>query len=301
MLLADFLDPKTIAYENRVLNRVQVYEEIIDRICRQRQHTTYKCGKAMLEAILEREKESSMAYSTGIAIPHIRVDGLEDTLIGMTFLQNPLDYDGTEVNWVVLIFTDRSSSKIYLNIVAALLKLSQDTELMRQVRQAADGHALIHLLRHRDVSIGKDLCLGDIMITDPCCVSPDATLRDLDKIINEHAISLVPVVDENRGYLGEVTVLDVLKVGVPDYLMRMDNLAFLRTFEPLENLFENEDKITVREIMRKDAKTLSPDSSIVEAVFQMIQNRRRSFSVVDRGRLVGVVTAMDVFRRVIKA
>lgn len=301
MLLADFLDPKTIAYENRVLNRVQVYEEIIDRICRQRQHTTYKCGKAMLEAILEREKESSMAYATGIAIPHIRVDGLEDTLIGMTFLQNPLDYDGTEVNWVVLIFTDRSSSKIYLNIVAALLKLSQDTELMRQVRQAADGHALIHLLRHRDVSIGKDLCLGDIMITDPCCVLPDATLRDLDKIINEHAISLVPVVDENRGYLGEVTVLDVLKVGVPDYLMRMDNLAFLRTFEPLENLFENEDKITVREIMRKDAKTLSPDSSIVEAVFQMIQNRRRSFSVVDRGRLVGVVTAMDVFRRVIKA
>lgn len=301
MLLADFLDPKTIAYENRVLNRVQVYEEIIERICRQRQHTTYKCGKAMLEAILEREKESSMAYATGIAIPHIRVDGLEDTLIGMTFLQNPLDYDGTEVNWVVLIFTDRSSSKIYLNIVAALLKLSQDTELMRQVRQAADGHALIHLLRHRDVSIGKDLCLGDIMITDPCCVLPDATLRDLDKIINEHAISLVPVVDENRGYLGEVTVLDVLKVGVPDYLMRMDNLAFLRTFEPLENLFENEDKITVREIMRKDAKTLSPDSSIVEAVFQMIQNRRRSFSVVDRGRLVGVVTAMDVFRRVIKA
>ena len=115
MLLADFLDPKTIAYENRVLSRVQVYEEIIERICRQRQHTTYKCGKAMLEAILEREKESSMAYATGIAIPHIRVDGLEDTLIGMTFLQNPLDYDGTEVNWVVLIFTDRSSSKIYLS------------------------------------------------------------------------------------------------------------------------------------------------------------------------------------------
>lgn len=301
MLLADFLDARTIDFESRILKREQVYLDIIDRICQQHRQHAPNCGPSMLEAILEREQEAAMSYPSGIAIPHLRVDGLADTLIGMTFLQNPLDYDGIKIRWVVLIFTDRSSSNIYLNIVAALLKISQDHQLMQQLHSLQDGHAVINLLRHQQVEVGRDINIADIMVSEPVCIAPEALLSELDSLINEYKISMLPVVDENRNYLGEVHILDVLKVGVPDYLMMMNDLAFLKSYEPLERLFEQESELRVRQIMRSDRKTLSPDTSIIEAAHHMIQERKRSFCVVDKGRLLGVVTAMDIFRKVIKA
>jgi CBS domain-containing protein len=58
----------------------------------------------------------------------------------------------------------------------------------------------------------------------------------------------------------------------------------------------------VKDIMQSDTEYLSPAASIPEVVFMMIQKQKRFYSVVDdSGKLVGVVTAMDIFRKVIKA
>lgn len=301
MLLADFLDARTIAFEPRILPREQIYQEIIHKICALRHQATPGCCQPMLDAILEREKEAPMAYPTGIAIPHIRLEGLADTLIGMTFLQNPLNYNGIKVHWVVLIFTDKSSSKIYLNIVAALLKLSQDPEAMNRLHGQRDGHGVIHWLKNAGIEVGTDLTIADIMVANPVCVGPEYTLSQVDSLINEHNISLLPVIDPEGRYLGELNILDILNVGVPDYLMRMGDLKFLKSYEPLENLFEKEEEIHASDIMHKERKVLDPDDSIVEAVYHMIKEGRRYFCVVDNGKLQGVVTAMDIFRKVIKA
>ena len=112
---------------------------------------------------------------------------------------------------------------------------------------------------------------------------------------------MLPVVDAQNTYLGEVGVINLLKVGVPDYLMMIDNLNFLSNFEPLEHLFDKEDIVTVREIMYANHVTLSPSTSIIEAVTLMIRYKCRFFSVVENGKLVGVLTAMDVFSKVFKA
>ena len=149
MLLASFLEAHNILFENRVLTKEQVYKQLVDRLCSQ-----YKlpvCGSKLLELIFQREEEVSSAYPTGIAIPHIRMDGLNDTLIAMTFLQNPLDYNGIKVSWVVLILTDKTSSKTYLNIVAALLKLSKDKEAMAALASAGDGYSVIQYLKRNEV------------------------------------------------------------------------------------------------------------------------------------------------------
>jgi CBS domain-containing protein len=119
--------------------------------------------------------------------------------------------------------------------------------------------------------------------------------------MNEHNISCIPVVDNEGRYLGEISILDVLKVGMPDYLMMIDNVAFLRSYEPLESLFEKEELVCAEEIMQKNTRVLSSDASIVETVYHMIKDNKRYFCVVDKEYLVGIITAMDVFRKVIKA
>ncbi len=297
MLLASFLEAHNILFENRVLTKEQVYKQLVDRLCSQ-----YKlpvCGSKLLELIFQREEEVSSAYPTGIAIPHIRMDGLNDTLIAMTFLQNPLDYNGIKVSWVVLILTDKTSSKTYLNIVAALLKLSKDKEAMAALASAGDGYSVIQYLKRKEVEVKKDVTVADIMVQNPIAVLPQYSLRELINLMGTHRVAGMPVVDETGKYIGEVNVLNLLKVGVPNYVMMLDNLSFLASYEPLENLFGKQDILFVKDIMTTGDVFIRPESSIIEAVFLMFSQNKRYLSVVKDEKLVGLVTAMDILIKVI--
>ncbi|MCK9610820.1 MAG: PTS sugar transporter subunit IIA [Candidatus Cloacimonas sp.] len=297
MLLASFLEAHNILFENRVLTKEQVYKQLVDRLCSQ-----YKlpvCGSKLLELIFQREEEVSSAYPTGIAIPHIRMDGLNDTLIAMTFLQNPLDYNGIKVSWVVLILTDKTSSKTYLNIVAALLKLSKDKEAMAALTSAGDGYSVIQYLKRNEVEVKKDVTVADIMVQNPIAVLPQYSLRELINLMGTHRVAGMPVVDETGKYIGEVNVLNLLKVGVPNYVMMLDNLSFLASYEPLENLFGKQDILFVKDIMTTGDVFIRPESSIIEAVFLMFSQNKRYLSVVKDEKLVGLVTAMDILIKVI--
>ncbi|HQJ96701.1 MAG TPA: PTS sugar transporter subunit IIA [Candidatus Cloacimonas sp.] len=297
MLLASFLEAHNILFENRVLTKEQVYKQLVDRLCSQ-----YKlpvCGSKLLELIFQREEEVSSAYPTGIAIPHIRMDGLNDTLIAMTFLQNPLDYNGIKVSWVVLILTDKTSSKTYLNIVAALLKLSKDKEAMAALTSAGDGYSVIQYLKRKEVEVKKDVTVADIMVQNPIAVLPRYSLRELINLMGTHRVAGMPVVDETGKYIGEVNVLNLLKVGVPNYVMMLDNLSFLASYEPLENLLGKQDILFVKDIMTTGDVFIRPESSIIEAVFLMFSQNKRYLSVVKDEKLVGLVTAMDILIKVI--
>jgi nitrogen PTS system EIIA component len=299
MYLFDLLNPKAIIHESRILAKEQVYQMLVERICK---HYKLPIDKdALLNMVLERDELSSTAYPTGISIPHIRMEDFDDTVVGMAFLQNPLDYDGTKVHWVCLVITDKSSSNLYLNLVAALLKISKDAELVAALMDT-DGFGVVQKIKHLEILLKKEITIADVMITDVISIPPEVLLSELSDILCSSRLSYIPVTDEAGHYLGEVNILHLLKVGVPDYLMMLDDVSFLRSYEPLEHLFEQQDLLRVGEIMHNSDVYLKPQASIPEAVFEMIQHHKRFYSVVDdAGLLVGVITAMDIFRKVIKA
>lgn len=299
MQLASFLDARTLFVEQHPRTRQEIYQEMVSRICKA--NPLPVCGQKLVDLILERDQESSTAYPTGLAIPHVRMEGLNDTVLSICVLNHPIDYDGSPVSMIVLIITDKSASRIYLNIVAALLKASKDPEIVAQIRNCRDGHELLSVIKKLEIKVKDNVSVQDIMTTNPVTIGPRATLRELGSVMSEHDVAVIPVVDEQHKYLGEVGVINLLKVGVPDYLMMIDNLNFLSNFEPLEHLFEKEDIVTVGEIMYDNHVVLAPSTSIVEAVTLMIRYKCRFFSVVDNGKLVGILTAMDIFNKVFKA
>ena len=299
MLLSNFLDAKTIFFESRTRTREEIYHDMVSRICSHYPLPT--CGTRLVDMILARDEESSTAYPSGIAMPHVRMEGFDDTLISICFLEHPIDYEGTEVYVIVLFITEKSASRLYLNIVSALLKLSKDEAAMQLLRSQKDGNSLIAAIKRFGITIKENLTISDIMETKPITIMPDQNLRELASLMNEHNQAFMPVVDERGRYLGEVDILCLLKVGVPDYLMMLDNLNFLSSYEPLENLFEQEDLLQVADIMRRDQDTLAPDASIIEASHEMIQKSKRFYAVVQNGHLAGIISAMDIFKKVIRA
>ncbi|NLK49928.1 MAG: PTS transporter subunit EIIA [Candidatus Cloacimonetes bacterium] len=299
MYLDSFLDARDICVNPDIQNKEQAYSMLVDLICRN--HKLPICGEDLLQRLLQRDAEAPTAYPSGIAIPHIRMDDFDDILVAIMFLPQPLMFGETKVSWVVLIITDKTSSKIYLNLVAALMALSKDTASVQALTTAEDAHAAFSIIKKLGISIKIDLYVADIMCINTVTIPPEATLRELIRVMGMHSLAGLPVVDEAGMFVGEVNILSLLKVGIPEYLTRMDNLDFLVSFEPLERLLEQQDELQVKDIMTLQPIILKPETSIMEAVSEMIKHDKRSMSVVKDNRLMGVVTAKDIFHKVIQA
>ena len=232
MLLSSFLNPRTILIERDALEREQIYKNMIDAICKLYHKEAHSCSDLLLEKILERDREASVGYPSGLAIPHVRLDDFHDTVLCLCFLKHPIDYEGVEVRWIAMILTDIASSRLYLNIVAALLKVSKDADFIQRVFACENAHDIFVAFTKEKIQISKSLHLSDIMTTNPITVAPDATLGELNSLINKYGHAVFPVVDKAGRFVGEAHILNMLKIGVPDYMLSMNNLNFLQSVEP---------------------------------------------------------------------
>lgn len=299
MQLASLLDPKLIYFEDQPLSKIEAYRKLVNKIC-----AFYKlpdCGSKLFDLVMKRELEASTVYPTGLAIPHIRKDGFNDTVIGICIPRKPIIDDGQEIKLIVLIITDNSSAKLYLNIVADLVRLSKEADVFRKILAEKDGNGVFQILKHANIIIKEDLTIKDIMNNEPITINENQTLKELGDLFSSNNITVLPVVNNAGSFVGEVNILQFLKVGVPDYLMMMNNVNFLRSYEPFEHLFEQEDKVLVKDIMSMPESSIKPDASIIEAVFKMIQSQQRFFTVTKENKVVGIITAMDIFRKVVRA
>jgi len=109
--------------------------------------------------------------------------------------------------------------------------------ISRRVTEKAIHHGLGHLP------------LGDYMSTEVACLSPEATLADIQELIIEHRQRLVPVV-ENRRLAGVITRTDLLNLLVNDPAHLPRNLLLERDLPSVERN-RNLSDLLVEQLPRK--------------------------------------------------
>jgi len=110
-------------------------------------------------------------------------------------------------------------------------------------------------------------------------VRPDATVFDALSIMAEHDIGSVLVTDANDRLLGMFTERDYARKVVLKGLVSRD--------------------VRVSELMTPNPCTVSPSSTVEEVMNTMTENRFRHLPVVERGRIVGIVTIGDMVKAVL--
>ncbi|PWG65523.1 CBS domain-containing protein [Spiribacter halobius] len=121
----------------------------------------------------------------------------------------------------------------------------------------------------------------DAMTRDPVTVGPDTTLGELEALFARHDFNGVPVVREDGTLAGFATKLDMLK-------------AF--RFRP-EAMVPPYDQIMAQPIsgvMTTEPMTVPPDRPLTRVLDALVEQRVKSFPVVDTDRLVGVIAREDV-------
>jgi CBS domain-containing protein len=119
----------------------------------------------------------------------------------------------------------------------------------------------------------------EIMTANPSCCSPDASLQEAAKLMDECDCGEIPVVDEQRRPIGVITDRDICC------------RAVAKGMDPAQT--------RVREVMSEPVVTVTPEDSVEECCQRMEENQIRRVPVVDdSGACCGIVAQADVARHV---
>jgi acetoin utilization protein AcuB len=127
----------------------------------------------------------------------------------------------------------------------------------------------------------------DIMSYNVVTIPSSTSIADAKRIMDAHKIKRLPVVDKDK-LVGIVTERGIEHVSPT-------KATSLSVWE-LSYLLE---KTSVKEIMKKDVVTVSPDMDAEEVVDLAQKNEVGSAIVVENDRVIGIVTNDDFFYKII--
>lgn len=133
-------------------------------------------------------------------------------------------------------------------------------------------------------------------------VRPETSLRDLARVLVEHGISGVPVVDAGGAVLGVVSEADfVLKEqGLPEAPRRLLFRLFAGADESARATILKVEATTAGEAMTSPAVAIEPTASLPDAARLMTERQVNRLPVVHEGRLIGIITRADVVRAFVR-
>jgi len=124
-------------------------------------------------------------------------------------------------------------------------------------------------------SLWVPLTVGSVMSKDVITICSDETVASAAKIMSENSVSCIVVAD-NGNVTGILTETD-----------------FLKRVAEREKDF---DRIKVREIMSAPVESISPNLSVPDAVRIMEDKHIKRLPILEKKRLVGIITQTDLVR-----
>lgn len=131
----------------------------------------------------------------------------------------------------------------------------------------------------------------EIMTRNVVTIAPDASIHDAAKLMIDHHVSGLPVVNADGKLIGIVTERDFLRrQEIGTEVKRPRWLEFLRGPGRQAVDFVREAGRKVHEIMTPDVLSVVPDAELADIVEIMERHRIKRVPVVEGDRLVGIVS-----------
>lgn len=138
------------------------------------------------------------------------------------------------------------------------------------------------------------------MDANPETVTPDTDVEGVIAVMRDNELPGVPVVNEGGRLVGIVTETDLVlpdddgDLHLPHYVNIFGGTVFIEPLKHFEDKLRKAFASTAADMMTEDPTTVSPDTTVEEAAKIIHDTGHNRLPVVEHGRLVGVVTRVDV-------
>ena len=140
---------------------------------------------------------------------------------------------------------------------------------------------------------------GEVMSRNPIAVPAEAGLAEALRLMFDHRISGLPVVDGKAGLVGILTEGDLLRRGeIGTAGQRSRWLDLLMTSGRMASDYVRTHTRRVGEIMTRDVVSVAEDTPLTEIVRLMERHRIKRVPVLRDGTLIGIVSRADLLHAI---
>jgi CBS domain-containing protein len=140
----------------------------------------------------------------------------------------------------------------------------------------------------------------DIMTAEVLMVTPETSISDLSKTLENRQFGGVPVVDEGGRLVGVITQSDLVErareMELPPAINILDFHIYLQIPSHLIQRVEKMLGTTVGDCMTRNPVTVSPDTPVSQIAALMAKQKVHTIPVLKGGKIVGIIGKMDLVR-----
>jgi CBS domain-containing protein len=137
----------------------------------------------------------------------------------------------------------------------------------------------------------------DVMTTKVITVDENATVQAAAKLLSEHGISAVPVVDKDNRVVGMVSEGDLLhRAETGTERRRSWWLELLTSTNQLAAEYVKSHSDKVRDVMTRDVISVTDATAVADIAILLETHRIKRVPVLHDGRLVGIVSRANLVR-----
>jgi CBS domain-containing protein len=140
----------------------------------------------------------------------------------------------------------------------------------------------------------------DIMDPEPATVTGDADIETVVRLLREHEVQGLPVVDGEGRLRGIITETDLVigdeqgDLHIPHYIELFGGQVFLEPLQHFESRLRKAFASKAADMMTRHPTTISPDAPVRQAAHVISETGHNRLPVTEGDRLVGIVTRVDV-------
>lgn len=145
MVFSKLLKPEAVKVLTSASSKKRLMHDISD-LCEQAYHLK---SDVVLDALLEREALGPTGVGHGIALPHARLDGLENVVGVFVLLDKPIDFgsvDRQPVDIAFALFAPEDAGVDHLKALALVSRTLRDSSICEKLRSNHNPATLYTIL-----------------------------------------------------------------------------------------------------------------------------------------------------------
>jgi mannitol/fructose-specific phosphotransferase system IIA component (Ntr-type) len=252
--------------------------------------------------VIKRENIQTTGLGNGLAFPHARIKQCDDLVVAIGICKDGIDFkslDGRPCNIICLMVSPASQPYIILQTMAAMSRFFINPRNVEKLKAESSPQQIADMLRTSTPITGKTVLAQDIMQPVNKLVRLDTSIEETTRIMHFNHLDVLPVVDDNNRFCGEISCLKIFTYGIPDFFSQLQTISFVRNLDPFEKYFKFRKDLKVRDLYDPGTSPVRKDTTLVEVIFQMTAKNRSQLYVLDDDKLIGAIDRFSIIDRIL--
>jgi PTS system nitrogen regulatory IIA component len=154
--------PECIQLGSKASNKTEALTEIA-RLAKKSSVLAKVSERQILDALLQREQVGTTGFGEGIAIPHCRLDGIDEFVAGLLIAPEGIDFqslDGEKTTTFFFIIGPQSQRNRHIQLLSAISKILKKPDVIQRFIEAFDekrvGQIVEELFRLVDIGTAPE-------------------------------------------------------------------------------------------------------------------------------------------------